>query len=118
MTVALPATVTLDEAAQVLARVQQALADEAGALRIDASALETLDTAALALLLHARRLAAARGLGFELAGAPDKLVALARLYGVESLLGAAAAGAAVGSPASPIASASGASGAPMPGSGT
>lgn len=90
---ALPATVTMDEAAAVLRGVEQALrALPAGAaLRIDASALAELDTGAIALLLQARRLAAAHGLGFELARAPDKLAALAQLYGVAPLLGLAGA---------------------------
>lgn len=86
---ALPATVTMDEAAAVLRGVEQALrAVPAGAmLRIDASALAVLDTGAIALLLQARRLATSRGLGFELAAVPDKLASLARLYGVATLLG-------------------------------
>jgi phospholipid transport system transporter-binding protein len=92
MTLALPAAVTFDEAAAVLGTLPQAVRDASGALRVDASALDRLDSAALALLLQARRLAAARGLGFELVGAPDRLLALARLYGVESLLGLPPAG--------------------------
>ena len=91
MTIALPATVTFDEASAVLRTIEGAARDAKEALRIDASALSTLDTGALALLLQARRLAAARGLGFELTGAPEQLTALARLYGVESLLGMPAA---------------------------
>lgn len=88
---ALPATVTMDEAAAVLRGVEQTLRalPAGGVLRIDASALSALDTGAIALLLQARRLAASRGLGFELAAAPDKLAALARLYGVAALLGIA-----------------------------
>ena len=85
---ALPATVTMDEAAAVLRGVERAL-PASGALRIDASALAVLDTGAIALLLQARRLATSRGLGFELAEVPDKLAALARLYGVATLLGIA-----------------------------
>ena len=60
----------------------------------DASALTDVDTAAVALLLQARRLAQASGSAVTLANAPDKLVALARLYGVESLLDVGAAGSA------------------------
>jgi phospholipid transport system transporter-binding protein len=88
---ALPAALTMDEAAEVLRGVEQALraVPAAGALRIDASALAELDTGAIALLLQARRLATSRGLGFELAAVPDKLAALARLYGVATLLGIA-----------------------------
>ena len=50
------------------------------------------DTAALALLLHARRLAAQRGQAFELRDAPTQLRQLARLYGVDALLQLDAAG--------------------------
>jgi phospholipid transport system transporter-binding protein len=85
--VALPASVTMEDASAVLRTVEAALAaGGSGPLRVDASALDELDTAAIALLLQARRLAAARGRGFELVGAPDKLNALAQLYGVEPLL--------------------------------
>jgi len=99
MTVSLPATVTMDEATAVLRTVEQALRDvpAGGTLRIDAGALATLDTGAIALLLQARRLAAARGVGVELVAPPDKLVALARLYGVEPLLGLSAPSLAAGS---------------------
>lgn len=91
---ALPATVTMDEAAAVLRGVEQALRalPSAGVLRIDTSALAELDTGAIALLLQARRLATSRGLGFELAAVPDKLASLARLYGVATLLGIAGDG--------------------------
>jgi phospholipid transport system transporter-binding protein len=82
--------VTLDEATTVLRGVEAALAaaphGAGGALHIDAAGVLELDTAAVALLLQARRLARARGLGFSLAGAPDALRALADLYGVESLI--------------------------------
>ena len=81
----------MDDAAGVLRTVEAALKKADGALRIDASALTELDTAAVALLLHARRLAQRRGLRFELIGAPDKLCDLSRLYGVDSLLGSAPA---------------------------
>ena len=47
----------------------------------------------MALLLQARRLAQARGVGFMLTGAPPKLMALAKLYGVGSLLDGNGAGA-------------------------
>lgn len=83
---ALPASVTMGDASQALRAVEAALA--AGSpLEVDASALADVDTAAVALLLQAQRLAQARGSAFTLRGAPPKLVALARLYGVASLLG-------------------------------
>lgn len=88
-TVALPAAVTMDQAGAVLRTLEAALAAQGTdeALSVDASALVELDTAAIALLLQAQRLAARQGRRFELAGAPNKLIELARLYGVESLLG-------------------------------
>ncbi|MEO7243919.1 MAG: STAS domain-containing protein, partial [Rubrivivax sp.] len=93
---ALPARVTLEEATTVLRGLEAALEAAppgGGALHIDAAGVVELDTAAVALLLQARRLARARGLGFTLTGAPDALRALADLYGVESLIdGAGLAG--------------------------
>jgi phospholipid transport system transporter-binding protein len=53
---------------------------------VDASALKAYDSSTIALLLQAQRLAQAAGRGFEVTGLPDKLLELARLYGVDSLL--------------------------------
>ena len=83
--VALPVSVTMGDASAALRTIEAALA-AGGDLALDASALQNVDTAAVALLLQARRLAQARGVGFSLRNAPPKLVALARLYGVASLL--------------------------------
>ncbi|MBN8509952.1 MAG: STAS domain-containing protein, partial [Burkholderiales bacterium] len=66
---ALPARLTMAEAAAALAALQ-AVPASGERLRIDASALAEFDSAALALLLQARRDAQARGRGFELHGAP------------------------------------------------
>ena len=89
-TVQLPAAVTMGQASAVLRTLEAALADPASdSLCVDASALEELDTAAIALLLQAQRLAIRRGVRFELKDAPRKLTDLAQLYGVESLLGSA-----------------------------
>lgn len=89
----LPANATLEHAAALAAELPQALAqadqDHGGApatWRIDASALQNFDTATIALLMQARRLAQAAGRDFEVTGAPPKLSQLARLYGVEDLL--------------------------------
>ena len=72
--------------AALASRALQALPpDEAAA--VDASALREFDSSALALLLQARRQAAAAGRAFELHGAPPGLVQLAQLYGVAGLLG-------------------------------
>ena len=85
-TVALPQRLTMSEAAAELTRLQPLLqaADEPV---LDASALQALDTAALALLLACQRQAAAGGRTLRLDNPPAKLSQLARLYGVESLLG-------------------------------
>ena len=84
----LPRTLTLAEARVAWQQLQSESAALGGALlRIDASALVEFDSAALALLLQARRQAQARSLAFEVSAAPDKLVQLAQLYGVAELLG-------------------------------
>ena len=93
----LPATITANEARDALRMLAQALKREADSgVVIDASGLQHFDSAALALLLECRRLSQAWGKGFAVRHAPAKLLALARLYGVDALLpfeGAAAAGA-------------------------
>jgi phospholipid transport system transporter-binding protein len=86
---ALPASATLIEAPALARSVEGAIAalDAGAPLRVDASALAAFDTSVVALLLHARRLAATAGRGFELVGAPPKLLQLASLYGVSGLIG-------------------------------
>jgi len=86
---ALPAVLTMSEARATLASLQTALQSEAQPV-IDASGLQTLDTAAVAVLLQCRRLAAAAGKPLKIAGAPPKLAELARLYGVDEVLALAA----------------------------
>jgi phospholipid transport system transporter-binding protein len=84
----LPEAVTLHHASDTLRMLSQALPrdGDAAALTLDASALRDFDTSALAVLLECKRLATASGRGFAVRGAPAKLVALARLYGVDELL--------------------------------
>lgn len=83
----LPAVATLTQAHELLVQLDAAFAaGGAGGLEVDASALTEFDTSTLALLLHGRRVAAAQGVAFTVAGAPPKLRELAKLYGVESLL--------------------------------
>jgi phospholipid transport system transporter-binding protein len=83
----LPAVLTAREAAGALRMLVQALPKAPGAVAVvDASALQTLDSSAIAVLLETRRRAQLGGLGFELRAAPPKLLALARLYGVGELL--------------------------------
>ncbi|MBX9299293.1 STAS domain-containing protein [Chromobacterium vaccinii] len=57
-----------------------------GPLRLDLSGVESADSAALALLLSARRAAAAAGHPLTLSGMPAGLATLAGLYDLEALL--------------------------------
>ena len=83
----LPEVLTLREANTTLQMLEQAMrADDAATLTVDASALRSFDTAAVAVLLECRRLARGWSKGFEVRGAPAKLSELVHLYGVESLL--------------------------------
>ena len=83
--------------------LRQALEQERGdgEVVVDAGPLQRFDSSALAVLLEIDRLAQAWGRGFAIRSAPAKLAALAKLYGVDTLLlkaegrpGAATAGAA------------------------
>jgi phospholipid transport system transporter-binding protein len=83
----LPATLTAREATDALRMLADALERHAAqTVVVDASPLVQLDSAALAVLLECRRRAEALGKGFELQGAPAKLTALAKLYGVDGLI--------------------------------
>lgn len=89
-TLALPAALTLRDARSALATLGPAIdGTDAPTIVIDAAALAHIDSASLAVLLQCRRLAEARQRGFEVRGAPPKLVDLAKLYGVAELLGIA-----------------------------
>ena len=83
----LPATVTAIEAIDTRRLLLQALKgppqDE---VVVDASNLRQFDSSALAVLLECQRAADAWGKPFALRNAPPKLVALAKLYGVDALL--------------------------------
>ncbi|MCA3185526.1 MULTISPECIES: STAS domain-containing protein [unclassified Cupriavidus] len=68
-----------------LSRVQQ------GDVTVDCSALSQVDSSAVAVLLAWQRAAAQRGQSLAIAGASPQLRSLASLYGVEGLLGLAAA---------------------------
>lgn len=84
--VPLPSAVTLVQATSVLRAIEAEVPRAQGELVIDARALQSCDSSALAVLLEARRLAQARGLPLRLLEPPPKLAALAALYGVEGLL--------------------------------
>ena len=83
---ALPARLTMGEAHAELSRLLPLLQVAIEPV-LDASALQDLDTAALALLMACQRQAQAAGHILRVTGAPPKLGQLARLYGVAPLLG-------------------------------
>ncbi len=78
----------MEQAAETLAGLRSALDQAHGAVfHVDASGLQELDTAAIAVLLECRRHALSRGIGFAVQGVPAKLGALMALYGVADLFG-------------------------------
>ena len=91
----LPGSLTHREAPDAVRLLAEVLQRELGqrglqeeeAVPIDASALTAFDSSALAVLLECRRLAAASGRRIELRHAPQKLNQLARLYGLDDILG-------------------------------
>jgi phospholipid transport system transporter-binding protein len=82
----LPAVLTMVQARDTLARLEAALQASRAPVLVDAGELQTLDSAALAVLLQCRRLALQSGQPFKISAAPAKLIQLARLYGVDGLL--------------------------------
>ncbi len=83
----LPASISVNDARDALHMLAQSLKREtATQIVIDASALQQFDSSALAVLLECQRLAQASGRGFAVRGAPTKLVQLAKLSGMDSLL--------------------------------
>lgn len=85
---ALPQSVRLGNAEQVLSLLTQGLQSSPAQarLQLDASALHDFDSAALAVLLACQRRAIATGRAVALVGAPAKLEELARVYGLTALL--------------------------------
>ena len=83
------ASITNANAGELLAAGAAAIAG--GELVFDLSGVTEVDTAAVALLLEWQRQAQARGARLELTGVPRDIASLARLYGVDGLLGIAAA---------------------------
>jgi len=101
----LPATLTHAQASACLRDLGQALAAEPGAAVLDATALTSFDSSALAVLLELQRIGARAGKALAVQGLPARLLALATLYGVESLLGAGAGAGAATASAEPSAKA-------------
>lgn len=83
----LPATITVSEARDAQRMLTQALKSEPeSGVVVDAGNLAHFDSAALSVLLECHRQASALGRAFGVRNAPPKLVALAKLYGVDVLL--------------------------------
>lgn len=81
---ALDGPVTLATHTALRTRIAEFVA--AGAGTIDWAAVDELDSSALSLILHARRLAGDTGRPVRHANLPAALDALAELYGVRELL--------------------------------
>jgi phospholipid transport system transporter-binding protein len=84
LSLALPAKRNIAEAIAAVAALASQAAQGSGALVVDASALKTFDSAAIATLLELRRRAPGRD--FSVSGAPAAMVELATMYGVADLL--------------------------------
>jgi phospholipid transport system transporter-binding protein len=83
----LPAELTHAEATACGRMLAQALRSDPGREAVaDASALRRFDSSALAVLLECRREALALGKQFAVRQLPERLRALATLYGVAGLL--------------------------------
>ena len=85
---ALPATLTHEEAPESLRRLRQELLAQptAAPVQVDAGALTRFDSSALAVLLACRREAERAARAFSVRGLPPRLRELAVLYGVAALL--------------------------------
>lgn len=82
----LPEVLTQTTATACLRDLNAAMPGEPAAVAIDASRLGQFDSAALAVLLALRRQALQLGKTFAIAGLPQRLGDLARLYGIDELL--------------------------------
>jgi phospholipid transport system transporter-binding protein len=82
----LPATLTQDQARECLDQLTSGLPSEAAQVVVNASALRSFDSSALAVLLEIRRESARIGKRFAVQALPQRLRDLAALYGIEGLL--------------------------------
>lgn len=80
----LQGAVTVDNAAGLLDQLKRHL--ERGIRTLDLSAVEQVDSAALALIFSSLRQSRAAGYELRLAGLPANVMTLAELYGVAELL--------------------------------
>jgi phospholipid transport system transporter-binding protein len=89
---ALPDILTLSQAKACLGGLLQGLkVESAPIVVVDATRLQTFDSAALAVLMECRRVAASASKSVQMQGMPPRLRDLAKLYGVSELLPDAAA---------------------------
>ncbi len=86
----LPAELTQAQATASLRMLLQGLRAQKGPVVVDATGLARFDSSALAVLLQCRREAIAVGRSFAVRALPERLRALAGLYGIDALLPAAA----------------------------
>lgn len=82
----LPATLTHDQATACAQNLVRSLANEPNRAVLDAVALTSFDSSALAVVLELRRACSRSGKSLVVQGLPKQLLALATLYGVHSLL--------------------------------
>jgi phospholipid transport system transporter-binding protein len=85
----LPEELTHAEANACLPMLVQALPSQGSSARVDATALTRFDSSTLAVLLEFRKACVAAGKALELLHLNPRLAELARLYGVDDLLGIA-----------------------------
>jgi len=86
---ALPATLMQDQAQAVADNLTSNMAQLAAAdkgVSLNASALQQFDSSALAVVLACRRTVLELGGQFQVVGLPERLLALAQVYGVTELL--------------------------------
>jgi phospholipid transport system transporter-binding protein len=84
---ALPTSLTIRDARAALRALEPAVGEGSGAFEVDASALQSFDTAAIATLLELRRQAQAVSRTLSVRAAPPAMIELAGLYGVAELIG-------------------------------
>ncbi|MDO8903260.1 lipid asymmetry maintenance protein MlaB [Hydrogenophaga sp.] len=85
--IAMPDVVTMHVASGVLQALSSSLALQTDAVAtVDAHALQTFDSSAVAVLLELKRELAQGGRTLEVVNLPPKLKALVALYGVSEML--------------------------------
>ncbi|WP_396267168.1 lipid asymmetry maintenance protein MlaB [Ideonella sp.] len=90
--IALPSHLTLREANAVLRSMLPSIAGAAeSTITVDAAALTHIDSAALAVLLECKRHAQTHQRELVVVNVPGRLQELAKLYGVEDMLGMSSA---------------------------